>query len=162
MKYSDYFHARGVRTVSFVFGCFAGIPIALFTNWQYGVLSGAIVALLASFILPWRLYRADLPYARVKETLEAPFLIDERVRFTVKGGTVGGFFILTKDSIVLLSLENGDHRLELSHDDVKSVTMGENMTISIFLNDKQFVRVISGGCREMYDILRENGWTAAY
>ena len=161
MKYGDYFHARGIRTTSLFFGGVSGLMTGIVTNWQYGVLCGAIVALLSSFILPWRLYLADKPYARIKEKMGVRFLFDERVRFTVRGGTVGGYFILTDNSLVFLSLERGEHRLELSREDVQKIDLGENMTISIFLNDKQFIRVVSGDCEEMYEVLRENGWTEA-
>ena len=158
MKYSDYFHARGIRITSVFYGALVGLTIGMFTNWQYGLLGGAVVSLLASFVLPLRLYLEEKPYVRIKKTMNPPFLLDQRVRFTVRGGTVGGYFILTQTSMILLSLERGDHRLELKPTDVKSIRMGEDMTISIFLNEKQFIRVISGDCKEIYGVLRENGW----
>ena len=159
MKFLDYYLSSGARTLSVIIGILSGAMVGLVCGvWQYGVLSGAVTTLLASVLLPIRFYRQDLPYLKIKETMKKPFLVDERVRFTVQGGTVGGFFILTESSMVFLSLERGDHRLELSRDDVKAVEMGENMTISIFLNDKQFVRVISGDCEAIYDILRDNQW----
>ena len=161
MKFSDYFHATGVRLVSILFGGVIGLGVSFFWNWKFGILAGAILAILTSIILPIRLYRADLPYFRIKQKITDPFLLDERVRFTVRGGTVGGFFILTQNRMIFLSLEQGDHRLELSRDDVKSVQLGEDMTISIFLNDKQFIRVISGISEQMYDVLCENGWIAS-
>lgn len=158
MKFSDYFHAPGLRLLAFLFGVFAGLPVFILMGWKFGVLVCAVVTLLASVILPIRLYRAELPYNRVKSTIAEKFLFDLRVRFTVRNGTVSGHFLLTQRSMIFLSFERGEHRLELSRDDVKSVELGENMTISIFLNDKQFVRVISGECEEIYDILRNNQW----
>ena len=158
MKFSDYFHAPGVRFLAFLFGIFMGLPAFFFMGWKIGVLVCASVTVVASVILPIRLYRADLPYNRVKSTIAESFLFDQRVRFTIRNGTVGGRFLLTQKSMIFLSFEQGEHRLELSRDDVKSVEMGENMTISIFLNDKQFVRVISGDCEAIYDILRDNQW----
>jgi len=158
MKFSDYFHAPGVRTLAFLFGVFMGLPALIFMGWKIGVLVCAVVTVVSSVILPIRLYRADLPYNRVKKTIAESFLFDQRVRFTVRNGTVGGRFLLTQKSMIFLSFEQGEHRLELSRDDVKSVELGENMTISIFLSDKQFVRVISGDCEAIYDILRDNQW----
>ena len=160
MKFSDYFHARGVRIVSLLFGGMVGLSTGLFTGWRIGVLAGAITAVLASLILPIRLYREDKPYLRIKEKINLPMLFDERVRFTIRNGTVGGYFILTQESMIFLSLENGDHRLELSRSDVQAIKLGENMTISIYLNNKQFIRVITGSCDQIYDILLENGWRA--
>ena len=32
------------------------------------------------------------------------------------------------------------------------------MTISFFVNDTQFVRLISGECEEIVDTLLQNGW----
>lgn len=158
MKFSDYFFARGVRVVSTVFGIFVGAIVWVFGDWRYGVLVGAVVTLVTSLTLPVALYREDRPYIRIKETLKQPFLLDERVRFTLRQGTVGGFFVLTDESMILLSLENGDHRLELSRNDVCSVVLSENMTISIYLNNKQYIRLLSGVSEEICTVLRENGW----
>ena len=157
--YGDYFHLRGVRTISTALGLLVGSTVSLFTSWHYGVLSGAVVALLASFVIPLRLYLSDRPYEKLKQTIGDSFLIDERVRFTVRDGMVGGFFLLTAHTMIFLSLEQGNHRLELSREDVKSIELGENLTISVFLNDKQFVRLLSGNCEDIYRILQENGWT---
>lgn len=161
MKYSDYYFAPGVRIRAILFGVLSGAIVWFLFGWQFGVLAGAVGALLHSFLLPLVLYREDLPYIRLKDTLPKPFLIDTRVRFTVKDGTVGGFFVLTEKSMIFLSLERGNHRLELSRQDVRSVKCNEDFTISIFLNDKQFVRVMSATTEEILEILRENGWSVS-
>ena len=159
MKFSDYYLSSGSRTLSIFVGCIAALFVGIFTGWQIGLLVGCTVVILTSFVLPLVLFLQDRPYAAIKKTFKQPFLFDERVRFTVKDGTVGGFFLLTDESMIFLSLEHGDHRLELSRNDVRSVVLSENMTISVYLNEKQFVRVISGVCEELYEVLREQGWT---
>ena len=162
IRFSDYFGTSGSRILSVLFGLLAGGASALFLGFLIGVLIGAIVTLLTSFILPYLLYRADIPYEALKNAIVAPFIFDERVRFTVRGGrSVGGFFILTDQSMIFLSVEQGKHRLELSREDVKSVVLEEDRyTIRIFLNHTQFIQVVSGVCIEMYDVLRENRWIA--
>lgn len=158
MKFSDYFFAPGVRTISTIAGVLLGALTAIFAGWRYGVLVGAVTAILLSVIIPVFLYREEAPYTRLKETLAKPFLFDRRVRFTVRNGSMGGYFILTQNSMVFLSLEDGNHRLELAREDVKSVILDENSGISIFLNNTQFIRVLAPGCEEIYQILRDNGW----
>ncbi len=162
LRFSDYFSTPGVRILSVFFGLIAGLAVGLFTGWQIGVLTGACVTLVASLILPVMLYRADLPYLRIKRTIKDKFLFDERVRFAVRNGrSMGGFFILTERSIILLSLERGNHRLDLARGEIRSVVMEEDRySMKIFLNDKQFILVVSGVCEELYGILRENGWNA--
>ena len=160
MKFSDYYLSSGSRTLSIFVGLVAALPVGIFMGWQVGVLVGCAVVILTSFIVPFVLFLKDRPYAAIKKTFKQPFLFDERVRFTAQGGsTVGGFFLLTEQSMIFLSLEHGDNRLELSRADVRSVILNENLTISVYLNEKQFVRVISGACEELYEILREHGWT---
>ena len=160
MKFLDYYLSNGARVLSTIIGILSGVAVGFICGvWQYGVLAGAVTTLLASVLVPLRLYREDIPYLKIKETMKQPFLVDERVRFTVQGGTVGGFFILTDSSMVFLSLERGDHRLELSREDVVSVTCEQNTMINIFLNNKQYIRVISGVCLEICEVLRENGWS---
>ena len=158
MKFSDYFFAPAGRMIGILIGTLIGGVCAIFLWWPYALLIGAAAALLVAVILPFIAYREELPYTRVKETLRKPFLLDRRVRFTVRNGTVGGYFILTEESIVLLSLEQGNHRMELSRSDVKSIQLGEDYSIRIFLNNTKYIRVISAACEEMYSTLRENGW----
>ena len=86
LRFADYFQSSGVRVLSVLLGLIAGGGVALLLSWQIGILVGASVTLLLSLILPISFYRADVPYRKIKETLTRPFLIDERVRFTVHGG----------------------------------------------------------------------------
>ncbi len=161
MKFLDYFLSHGVRVLSTIFGIIVGAVVLVFGGWQYGVLAGAVVTLLTSLILPVVLYMEDRPYNKIKETLKKPFLIDERVRFTMRQGTVGGYFVLTEETMIFLSLEKGEHRLELSREDVQSVSQNENMSINIFLDNKQYIRMISGVSDEICEVLRENGWNVS-
>jgi hypothetical protein len=159
MKFFDLYLSTAARVMSAIFGALTGLLVGFISGvWQYGVLAGAVTALAMSLLLPISLYRRELPYRRIKETIKKPFLMDERVRFTVRGGTVGGYLILTDSSMILLSLEGGDHRLELCQEDVTMVTCNENMSISIFLNEKQYIRVITHMCTEVCEVLRQNGW----
>ena len=159
MKFSDYYLASGVRRSSLIYGTVLGLLAGFVLGWQIGVLVGAGVALVCSFLIPIVAYLQDLPYQKIKQTIAQPFLVDERVFFTVKDGTVRGFFILTEKSIILLSLDRGNHRLELSREDVRCIICEDQIAVSVFLNEKQFVRVISGVCHEICDVLREHGWT---
>ena len=158
MKFSDYLLMPGVRRFALSIGIFLGVPAWLIFGWQIGVLTGAVITLIASLLIPIRIYFADLPYAKIKQTITDPLLLDERVRFTVREGTIGGFLLLTEKSMIFLSLERGDHRLELSRDQVCSVIRDEDMTIRIFLSNTKFIRVFSGGCEQICDILRDHGW----
>ena len=161
MKFLDYFLSHGVRVISTIFGILVGAVVLVFGGWQYGVLVGAVVTLLTSLILPVVLYVEDRPYNKIKATLNQPFLIDERVRFTMRNGTVGGYFLLTKESMIFLSLEKGDHRLELSRRDVLSISRSENISIQVFLDNKQYISMISGVSEEICEVLRENGWNVS-
>ncbi len=158
MKYTDYLLMPGSRTLSTIFGALLGGAVALFGGWRLGVLVGASTAIVLSLLLPYLAYREDIPYNKIKETLAQPFLFDERVRFTVADGSVGGYFILTDKSLILLSLENGNHRLELSRGDVRKIVLDERRALRIYLNETKFVQVLSAYSGEMFDVLSENGW----
>lgn len=158
MKFSDYYFAPGVLPLSVLLGVLLGLLVGLFAGWQTGVLAGTAAAVVLSLLIPLSLYREDVPYAKLKKALRHPFLFDERVRFTVRGGSVTGYFILTEHSMVFLSLDHGEHRMELGREDVKSVILGEDASLNIFLNNTHFIRVLSAAGAEMFRILRENGW----
>ena len=158
MKFSDCFFAPGVRPLSAVLGVILGSVTAVFAGWQFGVLIGASAAVVLSFVIPVFVYRKEIPYNKIKKTLAQPFLFDEWVHFTVRDGSVGGYFLLTENSMIFLSLENGDHRMELAKTDVRSVIADERSGIRVFLDDSRFIHVFSSCCEEMLRILRENGW----
>ena len=163
LRFIDYFQAPGARVLAVFLGILIAAAVYFFADWRLALLCGASVALILSLLLPIVFYRIDILYQRIKKTILQPLLVDERVRFTVKGGkTLGGFFVLTEQSMILLSLEDGDHRLELSREDVKSVILAQDRySIRIFLNDTQFIEVLSGVYQELYDILLENNWNVA-
>ena len=162
MKLSDYFFSSGVRALSVIAGVIGGFGVGFFTEWRIGLLAGLVIVLLTSIILPIVLYFQDLPYERRKKQMNRTFLFDVRVRFTVQGGaTVKGFFMLTDESMIFLSLDGGEHMLELQRKDVHSVMLGDPVTMNIFLNEKQYVRVISGLCQELIEELRQNGWSVS-
>ena len=144
--------------MSVILGIFVGAGVLMFADWKIGVLVGAAVTLLASLVLPIVFYVQFLPYARMKKELARPFLFDEPVRFTVKHGMVGGFFILTEKSMIFLSLECATHTMELPREKVKQVSVGKDMALDIYLSDTQFIRVFSAVREELIEILRENGW----
>lgn len=166
MKFSDYFFSPVVRLLSFLGGTLTGGVVAAygiftrhFTPWVWGVLIGAGTALLLSFLVPFRFWVGDAPYRRVKATLPQPFLLEHPVRFTVPGGAVNGYLILTKQSIVLLSFERGEQRMELAREDIRSILLEEN-GIKIILSNTKFVSFSSVNFEEIYQLLRREGWNA--
>ena len=159
MKFLDYFRLSHVRILSTVFGVFCAVPLLLFFDWRYAVLIGACVTLLSSLVMPILLYREDRGYQRIKKTLQQPFLIDERVRFTIAQGSIGGYLVLTDSSLILLSREKGEHRLELKRSQISKIVVGEeSISLRIYVSNTQFIQVFSGACQEMYRILLEKGW----
>ena len=158
VKFSNYYLASGSRILSIAAGLVLGGIIGLFTDVRIGILAGAGVAIVASFLLPLRLYLSDKPYDKLKAELTGPFLFDERVRFTVKSGSMSGFFVLTGSQMVFLSLDQGEHCVKLGKKEVRSVTLDEDGLLNIFLNDTQYIRVVSGVSEELFEIIRDNGW----
>lgn len=161
MKFSEFFSAPSIRATAIRFGVIVGVIMALFTDidWRYAVITGAVVALLASVLLPLIMYIKLLPYKRFKESLGRPILLDAPVRFLAKRGMVGGFFLLTESNMVLLSDEKEKPALELSHKDVQSIAMGEDVgVIDIYLDQKQFIRFVCAIDEELVELLAEHGW----
>ena len=159
MKLFDYFRLPHVRILSVIFGVFCGAPVLLFFDWRYAVLIGASVTLLSSLIMPLILYREDRGYQRIKQEIKQPFFLDERVRFTIEQGSIGGYLVLTESSLILLSTEKGKHRLELTRSQISRIVVGEErISLRIYVSNTQFIQVFSGACQEMYRVLLEKGW----
>ena len=158
MKFKDYLFAPGVRPVSIGLGCLIGSAVALFTDFTLGAFVGAVTVLVAAFAIPVIAFLQELPYNKMKKALQGPFVFDERVQFTSKGGNVSGYFILTDHRMIFLSLEKGEHCMELSREDVRSIRSDERYCIKIYLNEKEFVRVQTPISEEMLRVLTEKGW----
>ena len=159
MKLFDYFRLPHLRILSVVFGIFCAGPLLLFFDWRYAVLIGASVTLLASLIMPLLLYREDRGYQLIKKDIQKPFFIDERVRFTIAQGSIGGYLVLTDSNLILLSTEKGKHRLVLTRAQISKIVVGEEqVSLRIYISNTQFIQVFSGACQEMYRILSEKGW----
>lgn len=161
MNFSQAFTDGATRSFSIRIGIVIGLITSLFAGWKYGILIGAIATLAISLILPILFYVVFLPYKRMKKDISGVFLFDEPVRFTVKRGTVGGFLVITEKSMVFLSGEADEKSLELSRDQVRLVSVGDKLTVDIYLNEKQYIRVFSGAYEEILSILREQGWNTA-
>lgn len=159
MSFFECFRLPRVRFLSVMFGVMMGLPMLFLSKWQYAVLVGVASTFLCSIILPIILYREERAYKKIKDTIGSSFLIDQRVSFTVKNGAIGGFLILTDKNLILLSLEKGSHRLELSRNQIQKIVVGNEMTtISIYISNTQFIQVFSLSCQEMYRTLLDNGW----
>lgn len=158
MNFSQAFTIPAVRAFSIRIGILVGMITALFAGWKYGVLVGAIVTLVIALLLPILFYLAFLPYKRMKKEIHGKFLFDSPVRYTVKKGTVGGFLVITENAMVFLSGETAAKKLEVSRDQVLRVTEGEGLTVDVYLNEKQYIRVFSEAGEEILDILRQEGW----
>ena len=158
MTFLDYLFSPKARRSAIKYGVFTGALFGIGYGWKLGVLSGAIMALVMSVVQPIVSYLQDLPYIRLKKDLTTPLLIDKRVHFTVQKGFVNGMFLMTEDRLIFLSMARGEHRLELLRTEIREIKRTDEMTISFFVNETQFVRLISGECEEIVDTLLQNGW----
>ena len=161
IRFSNYYLSSGSRILSLAIVLFAGGISSLLVGLKMGILLGAGVTILFSFVLPLWLYLVDKPYDKLKAELSEPFLFDERVRFTVKDGSMKGFFVLTKNHMVFLSLDRGKHCVKLRRDEVRSVILDAEGLLNVFLSETQYIRVISDVSDELFEIIRDNGWNVS-
>ncbi len=159
MKFSDFFFSPAKRRLSILFGIIAFVIGLLFTTPQIALLVGAATTLVSSVLLPVMTYAEMRPYEKIRKTIQQPFLTEQRVRFTVKDGTVGGFMILTESSVYFLSMEKGRHVLELTRKDITALKLDEDYSIRFFINNNQYVRVLTARSQELYQLLLQQGWS---
>lgn len=159
MKFSDFFFSTASRSTSVMMGLLLGVAVGFFAGWEYGVLSGVALAVLLSVILPLVAYLRVLPYEKRKAKIKGPFLFDERVLFRSSRGSFGGFFLLTDASMVLMTLGKGKMSMELSREDVRSVLLDDDLTLRIFLNETQYICILSEVAAEIFNALSAQGWS---
>lgn len=159
MKFTDFFFSTASRSTAAMMGLLLGVAVGIFAGWEYGVLSGVALAILLSVILPLTAYCRVLPYEKLKAKIKGPFLFDERVLYRSPKGSFGGFFLLTDGSMVLMTIGKGRMSMELSREDVRSVLLDDEMTLRIFLNETQYICILSEVAAEIFKALSANGWS---
>lgn len=166
MKFSNYFHIRGIHTLAGMIGAFLGVAVMavgtftrLYVGWIWGLLIGAGTALLLSVVFPLMLWFSDAPYRRAIAQIGEPVVYRHPVRFAIRSGGLNGYLVLTEKSIILLSFDGGNHRMELSRDDVQSVKhSAPKGTVSLFLSATKFILITSTASEELFEVLSREGW----
>lgn len=158
MKFSDYFFSTGTRVSAVTVGIASGGLIGLLTRWEYGVLCGVAAAVLTTVLMPLAAYLQNLPFERIKAKLPGPFHFDEQVMFRSPKWSYSGRFLLTDTSLILLTGKKGKHCMELSREDVRSVTVVDDVMLRIFLNETQYICMLCSEAEEIFDYLSEHGW----
>ena len=153
------YYTPGVYFVSIVSGILAFVITLIFTDPLVALLCGAAVTLLVSVAIPLGLSMSDGKYKRFKEGIPRPFIIDERVNCVIGGELKGGFIVLTRDKLFIMTfVGKRPIRYELKRDEVKKVSVSENIYLNIFLDYNKFIRIASGNCLEIKDKLSEQGF----
>lgn len=160
MKFSDCFFSPAKRRISVLFGVIAFGLALLFTTPLGALLAGAVTVLVSSVLLPVMTYAELRPYDKMRKAIPQPFLTEQRVRFTVNGGTVGGFLILTEGAVYFLSTERGKHVLQLTRKDITALRLEEEHLLRFFINNHQYVQVLTAKAQELYRLLLQQGWSA--
>ena len=153
------YYTPGVYFVSIVGGILVFVITLIFIDPNLALLCGAIVTLLSSVAIPLGLSISDKKYKRFKEGIPRPFLIDERINCVIGGELRDGFIVLTRDKLFIMTfVDKRPIRYELKRDEVKKVSITENIYLNIFLDYNKFIRIASGNCFEIKDKLSEQGF----
>ncbi len=161
MKYSDYFLSPATRRIATCMGLVVGTLTGLVSRWEYGLIGGVGIAILTTAVLPLVLYLQNLPFEQLKAKLKGPFLFDEQVLFLSPKGALGGYFILTDGTMVLMTRGRKKTCMELTREDVRSVRLEDETTLRVFLNETQYIRILFGAAEEIFESLASQGWHIA-
>lgn len=156
----------GIRKISILFGTVFGIATALVgilfhmsAGWALGLVTGAVSALLLSVTLTLMLWREETRYDRIISAIPGQVLDVYEVLLAVRGGRQAGRIVLTADSIILLSLSRGNHRMELTRRDVRTIgTQGDGRNILIFLDETRYISVYPLEPEKLFRRLSDEGW----
>ena len=159
MRFADLYLLPGVRVVATLIGAVSGFAVGLLTRWEYGLIFGALAAVLTTLILPTVLYLQTVPFARMRAQITDPLRYDERAIFRSPRGSFGGWLLLTDHALHLLVRERGGRSsMKLSREDVRSIRLDEESMLRIFLNETQYVCVMCAETERLFELLGENGW----
>ena len=153
------YYTPAVYFISIVCGVIAYLISSFFTESLVALLFAAIATLVISFIIPLAFVISDIKYKPLKLGIPSPFIIDERVNYIMGGIIRHGFMVLTKDSLFLITFaDKKPLRYEIKRNEVKKVSITEDVYLNIFLDYDKFIRISSGNCQEISEKLAEQGF----
>lgn len=166
MSFASYFRMRGMHTLAVMIGGFVGSAVALlgeltgmYRGWIWGLLIGAGVILFLSVVFPLMLWASDAPYRRIVKAVGKPTVYEHPVRFAIQGGEMNGYVALMKDTMILLSVEHGNPRLDLKRDDIQMIRLSEDRNaLDLFLSATKLIHISSTEAEEIFEVLQREGW----
>ena len=153
------YYTPAVYFISIVCGVIAYFLSSLFSEPLIALLSGVIVTLIISLAIPIAFVASDAKYKPLKMGLPGPFIIDERVNYMMGSELRHGFMVLTRESLFLITFaDKKPLRYEIKREQVKKISITEEVYLNIFLDYDKFIRISSGNCHELSEKLAEQGF----
>lgn len=153
------YYTPGVYLISILVGVVVYIIASFFATPLLALLCGAVSVLIISLVIPISFAISDIKYKRFKAGIPAPFIIDERISCVISGSLQNGFMVLTRDTLFIITFAGKKPiRYEIKRDEVKKISITENIYLNIFLDYNKYIRIASGNCFEIRDKLSEQGF----
>ena len=165
-RFLDCFQNPGIRKLSTFGGLLAGVVAAtfgwmsgLYIGWAVGLIAGAMTALTLSLLLTGLLWREEARYDRIFRSIPQTILAEYDIMLAAREGKLPGRMVLTKDSIILLSLSRGTYRMELGREDVRTIREAEEgRNLLIMLDETKFISVYPMEPEALFRRLSDEGW----
>lgn len=148
----------------FVFSILGGIVTVLFATGFTEepaelVFFGALTTLLISIIIPMMFAISDRRYIPVRKEIKEPIVIDERVNYIVGNEVRQGFMLATEKCLYVISVDNKKVvKFEINKNDVKKVSISDDVYLNIFLDYDKCIRIFSANCDELLNRLKGEGF----
>lgn len=153
------YYTPGVYLVSILIGAIVYIISSFFAEPLLALLIGTVAVLVVSVTIPLSFAVSDRKYNKFKQGIPAPYIIDERINCVIGGALKNGFMVLTRDTLFIITFAGKKPiRYEIKRDEVKKISITENIYLNIFLDYNKYIRIASGNCFEIRDKLSEQGF----
>ena len=153
------YYTPGVYLISILIGAIVYIMASFFADPLLALLFGTLTVLVVSVAIPLSFAISDHKFKKFKQGIPAPFIIDERVNCVIGGALKNGFMVLTRDTLFIITFAGKKPiRYEIKRNEVKKISITDNIYINIFLDYNKYIRIASGNCFEIRDKLSEQGF----
>lgn len=153
------YYTPAVYILSVAAGVICYIASSLFFDGAVALLIGLSVILCVSVMIPAAFAISDIKYKALKQGIPAPFIIDERVNCVVGNSHKNGFIVLSGDTLFVMTYSGKKPiRYEIKKDEIKKISISENIYLNIFLDYNKYIRIASGNCLDIMDKLKRHGF----
>ncbi len=153
------YYTKSLYILSIFSGIVTFTVTLLMDELAVALLFGALTALMTSVTVPILFAISDRKFKVLKAQIKEKIVLDERVVYMVGKEARDGLIVTTRNSLYVLSTENNKPiKFEIKREEIKKISITDDMFINIFVDYDKFIRVFADNATELVKKLSREGF----